>query len=116
MAEGNPFADRLLAETYAQDEGVQLDYAGSEMAIIPERLFGRAQCVARGYDLHVLPAIDIHTKTRLHRSQCETLLDEIAFIAMVSSDELLREKLVEMRTLVAQFLGSPQRELFVEGP
>jgi hypothetical protein len=51
-----------------------------------------------------------------NRPQCETLLDEIAFVAVVSNDELLREHLGRMQRLVSACVGVSQRELFIEGP
>jgi hypothetical protein len=111
------FADRLRADTYARDEVVQLDYGDPTSAVaMPERLFGRAQSVARAYELHLLPTIDIYSRTRLNRPQCETLLDEINFIAMVSNDELLREHLGRLQRLVSACVAAPQRDLFIEGP
>jgi len=117
MTNDDRFADRLLADTYEQDEPVQLDYGDVQRAVlVPERLFGRAQCLARAYDLHLFPTIDIYTKTRLNRAQCETLLDEIAFVASVSNDELLREHLVRIQEVVATCIRLPQCELCIEGP
>jgi hypothetical protein len=117
MVSTERFADRILADTYAQDEVVQLDYGDVTSAVfVPERLFARAQCVARAYELHLLPVIDICSKTRLNRAQCETLLDEIEFIAMVVNDELLHVHLGRMQTLVSACVAAPQRELFIEGP
>ena len=117
MTNDDRFADRLLADTYGKDERVQLDYGDLERAVIvPERLFGRAQCVARAYELHLLPAIEIYAKTRLSRAQCEALLDEIAFVAMVSNDELLRDHLARIQGVVASCVRLPQCELCIEGP
>jgi hypothetical protein len=111
------FADRLRADTYAGDEGVQLDFGDVSAAVfVPERLFARAQCMARAYELHLLPTIDIYSQTRLNRPQCETLLDEIDFIAMVSNDELMHEHLGHLQRLVSACLGTPQRELIIVGP
>jgi len=111
------FADRLLADTYAGDEGVQLGFGDVSAAmLVPERLFTRAQCMARAYELHLLPTIDIYSQTRLNRPQCETLLDEIDFIATVSNDELLREHLSHAQRVISACLGAPQRELFIVGP
>jgi hypothetical protein len=111
------FADRFLADTYARDEVVQLDYGDSTCAVVmPERLFARAQCIARDYELHLLPIIDIYSRTRLNRPQCDTLLDEINFIATVSTDDLLREYLGRVQSLVSACVRVPQRELLIEGP
>ena len=117
MAPTDRFADRFLADTYARDEPVQLDCGDPISAVaVPERLFARAQSVARAYEPHVLPTIDIYTRTRLNRPQCETLLDEINFIATVSNDELLLEHLARVQRLVSACVAAPQRELFIEGP
>ncbi len=111
------FADRFLADTYAGDEPVQFDCGEDTSAVtLPERLFARAQCVARAYELHLLPTIDIYSRTRLNRPQCETLLDEINFIAMVSNDELLRDHLRRVQRLVSACIAAPQGHLFIEGP
>jgi len=117
MTNDDRFADRLLADTYRNDEGVRLDYGDLERAVfVPERLFGRAQCLARAYDLHLLPAIDIYTKTRLDRAQCEVLLDEIVFVARVSNDELLRVHLARIQDVVASSVRLARCELCIEGP
>jgi hypothetical protein len=114
MPPADRFTDRFLADTYGRDEGVQLDYGDvSSAVVVPERLFGRAQCIARAYELRLLPTIDIYSKTRLNRGQCETLLDEIAFIGMVANDDLLREYLDRVRGVVAACIGVPQRELII---
>ena len=111
------FADRLLADTYQRDECVQLAYGDASSAVVvPERLFARAQCLAQAYELHLLPAIDINSSTRLNGPQCETLLDEIAFIATLSNDELLRQHLEQIQRLVSACAGVPPRELLIEGP
>lgn len=117
MAPADRFADRFLAETYARDEVVQLGYGDAVSTVrVPERLFARAQCVARAYELHLLPTIDIYSRTRLNGPQCEALLDEISFIAMVSNDDLLREHLGRVQTVVSACARVPQRELIIEGP
>jgi hypothetical protein len=68
------------------------------------------------YELHLLPTIDIYTKTRLNRAQCETFLDEIVFVGMVSNDDLLREHLGHVQGVAAACVAVPQRELIIEGP
>jgi hypothetical protein len=111
------FADRLLAETYEQEECVQLDYGDpGAAAFVPERLFARAQCVARAYDLHLLPVIDIYRKTRLNRAQCEAMLDEVAFVARVTNDDVLHGHLTRIQEVVLTCIGLPQRELVIDGP
>ena len=108
MVPTDRFADRFLADTYARDEPVQLDCGDAISAVaVPERLFARAQCLARAYEMHVLPTVDIYTRTRPNRVQCETLLDKINFIAMVSNDELLREHLGRVQRLVSACVGGP---------
>jgi hypothetical protein len=109
------FADRFLAETYRGDEPVQLTCRGSAV-LVPERLFARAQSVARAYELHLLPAIDIYASTRLNRVQCVTLLEEIALVASVLSDGLLREHLSQVYSLVSTCIGLSEGEVIIEGP
>ncbi len=84
--------------------------------LVPERLFVRAQCIARAYELHLLPTIDIKRKTKLARAQCELLLDEIAFVATVSNDELLEAHLRRIQEIVAACARHPERVLSIEGP
>ena len=117
MDSAGRFADRLQPDTYARDEVIQLDYGDPNAAVaVPERLFARAQCMAQAYELHLFPTVDIYSRTRLNRPQCETLLEEINFIAMVSNDELLREHLGQLQTLVSACVAVPQRELCIKGP
>jgi hypothetical protein len=49
-------------------------------------------------------------------TQCEMLLDEIAFVGMVSNDDLLREHLGHVQWVAAACVAVPQRELIIEGP
>src|SRR5262249_41654594 len=116
MSAVDRFADRLVAETYEKDEGVQLDAGDPSTAVIvPERLFARAQVIASASNLHLLPTIDIYRSTQLNGPQCEAMLEEIAFVASVSTDDLLREQLARMQQLVrACVLG--RKDLHIEGP
>jgi hypothetical protein len=56
MPPADRFVDRLLPDTYQGDEAVQLDYGDASAAVVvPERIFARVQCMARGQELRIEP-------------------------------------------------------------
>jgi hypothetical protein len=110
------YADRFSADTYRNDEPVELRCGAAAAVVLPERLFARAQNVARAYDLHLLPVIDVYSTTRLNRLQCATLLDEIAMIEGMLKDPLLVQHLAQIRGLLATCVGLPEGELVIQGP
>jgi len=117
MGYADDFADRLVPDTYLNDEPIQLSYGDPAASVlVPERLFVRAQCIARAYELHLLPTIEIYRKTKLTCAQCERLLDETAFVATVSNDELLEAHLGRIQETVAACVRHPGRVLSIEGP
>jgi hypothetical protein len=110
------FADRLVAQTYEHDEPVRFDVGDpSTTVFVPERLFARVQGVARAYELHLLPAIDICGTTHLNRAQCETLLEEVAFVASISTDGLLHKHLARIQE-AARICVLGHGELRIDGP
>lgn len=55
---------------------------------ISERLFARLTQVAGAYELHTLPTLVGPDPIRLNRARCESLLEEIAFVAERLHDPL----------------------------
>lgn len=110
------FADRFEPSRYAGDEPVCIAGAGRTWDV-PEGLFGRLQNLARAYELHLLPTIDIYGTTRLNAKQCVTLADELTFVRGVVEDRLLRPHLDELITIATVCARSPPAvELVIEGP
>jgi hypothetical protein len=66
--------------------------------------------------LRLPPTINLYFRTRLNRPPCETLLDEVDFIAVVSNDELLREHRRRAHGVVLVCVRVPQRELVIDEP
>lgn len=88
------YADRLMSETYAEDEPVHVFCPETDAeAWIPESLFDRLQSVARGYRLHVIPLLAEDALRFLSVAQAQSLADELAFVAEVSNDPALHEQL-----------------------
>ena len=116
------FEDRFSSATYADDEPVSFALSTSSRAErqtveIPESLFARAQSIARAYNLHLLPAIEIYAETTLNKSQCVTLLEEVQFVGRVVNDGLLAEHLLALeRMLVAGVDSSGPAAILIEGP
>lgn len=78
------FADRLDATTYEDDEVIGIyevvpDEADSLW--LSERLVQRLARVAAAYELHTLPTIGGPDPVALNQQRCQSLLDELAFIA-----------------------------------
>jgi hypothetical protein len=64
------YADRLHPATYADNDGVVGVFE-----------FRRLVLIATGYELHTLPLLAVADPVRLNRTMCESLADEVAFVA-----------------------------------
>lgn len=85
------FSDRLDAENFSDDPVVgvfESDASEQDALWLSERLFGRLVLVAKAYELHTLPLLGGTDPVRLGREQCQTLLDELAFVADRLDDPL----------------------------
>lgn len=86
------FADRLDAATYQDDDetvGVfEADPEEEDALWLSGRLFHRLTGVAAAYDLHTLPMLGGSEPVQLNRQRCESLLDELAFVAERLNDPL----------------------------
>jgi len=110
------FSDRFQPERYADDEPVSLTVDGHTWDV-PERLFARAQYLARAYDLHLLPTLEIYDKTQLNGHQAGTLAEELAFIRDLVDDGALRPHLDAWIALALACSRSARpASLVIEGP
>lgn len=79
------FADRLDPATYENDDGLvgvfESDPGEEDSLWISERLFHRLTAVAAGYEMHTLPMLGGSDPIRLNGQRCQSLLDELAFVA-----------------------------------
>jgi hypothetical protein len=118
----NDYADRFLATTYANDEPVCLsvstrDRGDRQTVCLPESLFARAQSIARAYNLHLLPTIELYGETSLHKDQCATLLTELSFVSEVVKDDLLVHHLREALQIVRACADcAGPAAVLIEGP
>lgn len=116
------YVDRFLASTYADDEPVCFsvfthDRADCLTVSVPESLFARAQAIAVGYKLHLLPAIELYGETSLNKQQCVVLLEEVMFIGNLLNDKLLSHHLLQIADALEKCVNSPGPASFmVEGP
>lgn len=85
------FADRLDPATFADDPVVGVYEAGPEdvdSLWISERLFARLTLIGSAYEMHTLPMLGGTEPVVLNRARCESLLDEIAFVAARLDDAI----------------------------
>lgn len=86
------FADRLNSATYNDDDGTvgvfEADPGEDDSLWISERLFLRLTAVASGYELHTLPMLGGTDPVRLNRQRCQSLLDELSFVAERLNDPI----------------------------
>lgn len=79
------YADRLDPATFADDDGVvgvfESDPSEADGLWFSDRLFRRLVLIATGYELHTLPLLGGSAPVRLTRAMCESLADEVAFVA-----------------------------------
>jgi hypothetical protein len=112
------FDSRFNDKTYEGDEPIEFSALPSGVsAAIPERLFHRAQQIARAYELHLLPTIDIYCRTVLVKDQCRVLLEELELIISVVRDALLESNITRVKNVVEQCTRHPaDSSLVIEGP
>ena len=86
------YADRLDASTYEDDDDTVGIFESSpedqDSLWLSGRLFHRLTGVAAAYNLHTLPMLGGAEAERLNRVRCESLLDELAFVAERLNDPL----------------------------
>lgn len=86
------FADRLDAATYENDDDVvgvfEQTAQDADALWLSGQLFHRLTTVASAYRLHVLPMLGGWEPMPLNKLQCQSLLDELAFVAERLNDPL----------------------------
>lgn len=105
------FADRLDASTYQGDDDVvgvyEFDAADQDSLWLSGRLFRRLTDVAVAYELHTLPLLGGSDPVRLDRVQCQSLLDELAFLAERLNDAVAWQTAQAITDYVAVRTGRP---------
>ena len=101
------FADRLAPETYQDDDrwvGVfENDPSAEDSLWLSARLFARLGAIAAGYDLHTLPRLGGVDPVQLNGLRCESLIDQLAFVAERSSSRSYRfPAMIRIRRLPKQ--------------
>ena len=110
------FTDRFDSERYASDEPVSLTADGRTWEV-PEGLFVRAQHLARAYELHLLPTLEIYGQTQLNGPQAGVLAEELTFIRDLVDDAALRPHLDACISLALMCSRSIRPvALVIEGP
>ncbi len=104
------FADRLDPEVYRDDEVVGVfeeDPAEEDSVWVSARLFRRLTAVATGYELHTLPMLGGADPERLNMQRCQSLLDELAFVAERLDDQLASSTAQTIQDYVAVRVRRP---------
>ena len=87
------------------------------LGTFPESLFVRAQHLARAYELHLLPTLEVYGKTELNGHQAGVLAEELAFIRDLVDDAALRPHLEAWISLALGCSRSVRpAALVIEGP
>jgi hypothetical protein len=106
------YADRLDAATYEDDDDTVGIFESSpeepDSLWLSGRLFNRLTGVAAAYDLHTLPMLGGPEAEQLNRPRCESLLDELAFVADRLNDPLAVQTAQAISDYVATRLGRPE--------
>jgi hypothetical protein len=117
------YLDRLTPGTeFTTGEGVDVGVMRpgeevEELGFIHGPLFHRAQRIAAGYYLHVLPGVEFYGESALVKAQCETLVNELTFVSGIVNDDVLREALVPLREAALRVVRSPtEMFLILVGP
>jgi len=111
------FADRLDAATYEHDDDVvgvfEPDSGDEDSLWLSARLFGRLTAVASAYELHTLPMVGGSEPVQLNRHRCESLLDELTFVAERLDDPLAVSTAQAITDYVAARVRRPGWDGFV---
>lgn len=118
------YRDRFDPKKYEDEEPVAVGYGvpgaqewgqdgEQEIALVPSPIFARAQAIASGYDLHLMPLIDIYARTELNRNQSVTLLNELRFVRQIANDPLLAEWLEKMEKNVLRVVQSAKEMVVI---
>ncbi len=111
------FADRLDASTYADDDetvGVFEGGPDDEDALwLSGRLFRRLTTVGAAYELHVLPQLQDGDAVRLGRPQCQSLVDELQFVAERLDDPLAHRTVQTVVAFVNLRLRQPRWDGYI---
>ena len=105
------YSDRLDASTYEDDDGTvgifEVIPSEPDSLWLSERLFHRLTGVAAAYELHTLSLLRALDDDRLNRARCESLLDELAFVADRLNDPLAVRTAQAISDYVAARLRRP---------
>lgn len=105
------YSDRLDPATYEDDNGTvgifEVSPDEPDSLWLSDRLFHRLTGVAVAYGLHTLATMRDLNDDRLNRARCETLLDELAFVAERLNDPLAVRTAQAISDYVASRLGRP---------
>jgi hypothetical protein len=104
------YADRLDPSTYENDDdtvGIFESTADDPDSLwLSGRLFHRLTGVAVSYEMHTLALLADVDSDRLNRAGCESLLDELAFVADRLNDPLA----VRTAQTITDFIGQRLRQ------
>ena len=105
------YADRLDASTYEDDDDTVGIFESSpserDSLWLSGRLFHRLTGVAAAYELHTLPILGRADADRLNRARCESLLEELAFVAERLNDPLALRAAQALSDYVAARMRRP---------
>lgn len=109
------YADRLNPSTYENDDDTvgifESDPDAPDSLWLSGRLFHRVTGVAVAYELHTLALLAGVDTDRLNRARCESLLDELAFVAVRLNDPLA----VQIAQAVTDYIGQRLRQPMWDG-
>lgn len=80
----------------------EIDSSDADALWLSARLFRRLTGVASAYELHSLPLLGGSEPVLLNRARCESVLDELAFVAERLDDQLA----VEMAQALTNYLAA----------
>ena len=120
------FQDRLNTNYFEGDEPVGIaavvptalpgPIESKEWQYIPERLWNRLLCLGQAYELHFAQVIEPVIDTTLDASQCQSLIEEITFLASVVDDTALRSAIHLILSQAEQVVRGGRGRLVFSSP
>lgn len=111
------YPDRFESARFENDEPIELRAVSEPIGsgqMVPEGIFARLVLAGRAYDLHVLGSVLTWGQVcTINSLQCESLLDELAFVAELLNDPLVAGAVAEIEGTVARCARSG-RELTID--
>ena len=83
--------------------------------VVSERILGRLISIGAAYELHVIPMFNLYDEVYFNEHQCENMIGELEFIEYVVNDDILRDFISEVKSIVLECVRANGRYALLVG-